>query len=519
MEHMADNKCQNNSENKSGSLPQYGKKGHKPRRPYAVKEVSLDSIHSNAIEYWNKTSGFKDVTKFAWNNIIGYPMDSSNIYPGATGEVNPSAIMKIEFVPGPGWAKSVDDGVNRSLAKTMARIRANLSTSNIGFETADLGIMLASTSSIATNIALAKRVLESTTVWRDRNYAYPRGLVKAQGFNWEDVAFNVNTYIPKLNSLIDMYNGMSLLDIFDVYDRQYSLTHNIFADEDSQFGQLYIFVPTGYYVYNDTATPSMADYKKFPEFKTFDDLLNVINEQIQSWYTSSDLYLINGVLQRAFKDAPRQKIPHYEGETISPVVERTFLMQIMNMSIYPELKNLSITQDPTTQNYVIWTPVANCSGKKQDLLRADKQILRIFEEDVSADDNMEMTRLMGFLGGAAGMDKHYFCTNCGSELVVGMSIYEYIATTNEVIETKYNSNIITILDNAGNIYNSSMHHVLALMPFRYIPAMWINESTTIANTLISGCIGDMYNWMFYNRADWDKLQFQAYQSFWEPKNI
>lgn len=130
-----------------GNLPQYGKKGHTPRKPYVRREENLDEIKTNKIEYWNKTSGFANVSKFNWDLIIGRPRESSftpsTTYPvSVPTEYNPTQLMTIDLVTGPGWASNINDGVNRSLAMVMAKIRATLSTSNIGFETADLGIYL-----------------------------------------------------------------------------------------------------------------------------------------------------------------------------------------------------------------------------------------------------------------------------------------------------------------------------------------------------------------------------------------
>lgn len=505
-----------NCETKEGKvLPQYGKKGHKPRKNYSRGKINIDEISANDIKYWNQTSGYENVTKFAWNNIIGMTYPYANFIDGATqfAAYSAPAIMSIEFAYGPGYADSVSNGVNRSLARIMASIRASLSTSNIGFETADLGIFLSATSSIAIMLGHAKRVLESRTVWKDKNYVYPRGLVQAMGFKWKDIANHYNDYAARLNSLIDMYNGMKLLDIFMIYDRQYSLAHSIFADEDSELGQLYIFKPAGYYTYDDTATPSKATWHKIPAFKDFNALLDTIQTMIDSWYGSSDLYTINGVLHRAFKDAPLQNMPYYTNEIINPVVERTFLMQIMNMTICSEPINMDITQEPTTQNYVIWKPsilygptslpeVANDPSYKT--LIASHHLLRLFENDVTADDNMELTRLMAF--GTRDSDSTSVKINlnsCGSEFVTHVFAYKYDAASDSVIEIKLNGNIINLTTDTTiphNRFSDRVQMLEALSAFRYIPTVFITsgpDPLSIAN--FYGVYGDTYNWMQYSK--------------------
>jgi hypothetical protein len=528
---MSNNSKSNKVKGGSNSLPQYGKKGHKPRRRFERSEVCLDEIQTNDISYWNKTSGFNDVTKFNWDLIVGHKRNIKDIFSERIGSYiesslfyNPPQVMSINFVMGPGFASSVDDPVNRALAHVMAKIRASLSTSNIGFETADLGILFAATSSIAAIIGYAKRVLESYTVWRDRNYVYPRALISAMGCNYTDIANNINKYAAMLNSAIDRYNNMSLLDCFDIYDRQYSMCHNIFADEDSQFGQLYIFKPENYYVYDDTSTPNKAVSNTFdPE--SFNDILSIIERALSSWYNSSDLYQINGTLLRAFRDAPKQYIPHYNiDDIITPVVDRAFLMQIMNCSIDGEMLDrdtLDITQEPTTQNYVIWTPkgepVVNRYSARSSVL------LRLFEEDVSNEDNMELTRLinMPIVVKDEDTDMYYdLFENSGSEIVTSIQIYTFDATVgtfSPVRVSTFDSNELTVpFDDNGNFITM----MCDMQAFRYIPTIYVittNDQGT--NKVFRGTLGDVYNWMIYNQADWKVLNFVAFQSLWTPKNL
>lgn len=507
------------SKGTSKSLPQYGKKGHKPRTPYTRKEVSLDEIRTNDIQYWNKTSGFTDVTKFNWDLIIGRKRSAGHLTPilpeKIGGELNPAQIMLIHYIAGPGYASNVDSGVNRALAQLMARIRSSLSTSNIGFETADLGIFFSSTSSIAMLIGYAKRILESYTVWKDRNYVYPRALITAQGCLYEDIAANINSYSARLNAAIDMYNNMSLLDCFDIYDRQYSMAHNIFADEDSQFGQLYMFIPDNYYVYVDTATPSKAVSVDFNPMD-FISVLLAIDESIAAWYNSSDLYQINGTLLRAFKDAPRQHIPHYERtDIINPVVDRAFLMQIMNCTIHNvDVGSLDIIQDASTQNYVIWNPVVTSQEETFYVDNVTDVMLRVFEENVDPDDCMEMTRLLNFATEIA--PNVYHLKDCGSEVVTAIDILTYDAQLNTISKNTLTENYVI----AGNPFTTDFRSFLAMQAFRYLPTVHVlGRFGTSDEYAYLGVVGDLYNWMIYNATDWHILQFVAYQSLWMPKNL
>ena len=511
---------------KTKNYPQYGKKGKKPRVATNRSSVDLDSIRTNDISYWNKTSGFSNVSKFNWDLIVGNPRNvSATVIPNAatpkSAEVlNPAQIMALHFVLGPGWASNTNDGVNRALSQIMSHIRSTLSTSNIGFETADLGIFFASTSSIACNIGFAKRVLECYDSWKDRNYVYPRALLEAQGFKYEDIRDNINQYAARLNAAIDLYNNFSIVDAFDIYDRQYSMAHNVFMDEDSEYGQVYLFIPDNYYTYSDTTKPSKAVYSPFSGFTSFDTLLDIIETALGSWRGSSDLYNINGTILRAFKDTPKQVIPYYEMHTkVDPVVDRAFLMQIMNCSIVGPLDagngQMDITQDPTTQNYVIWKPKATLQGANQrPIADAPVQVLRLFENDVTEDDNMELTRLVNFINGMNAL-----LEDCGAEIITQIELYTYDTITDKTTMALIERNLLDFIKGDADL-EANLKALAYVNPFRYIPCihlMYHDSESALGSYL--GMAGDVYNWMLYTKEDWKQLQFVAMQSYWKPKNM
>lgn len=513
------------------SLPQYGKKGHKPRNKREVSKVEYDKLHWNDPKYWNKLSTFNNVTKFSWDTVIGNPRNADLLFVKGTDDgydnqlvktgdytvINPAAMMVMDTVIGPGWAEDVNDGVNLGLASIMAKIRASLSTSNIGFETADLGIFFAATGAIAAQIGQAKRMLEARKSSADRNYLYPRGIIASLGDDYDNVYNNINEYAARLNKCIDRYNEMNLIEGFDIYGRQYAMAHSIFMDEDSALGQLYAFRIRNYYVYQDTAKPSHAEYKNLANYK-FETILAAIEEMLNAWYGSGDLYSINGVLLRAFKDAPRQHIANFSmDDAISPTVDRSFLMQIMNMSIVtlPAVgwETFNITQEPTKQNYVIWKPkgVTSTDGINEvgHVVFAERQMLRLFEDDISQDDNAELTRLLTF------SDNDGTLRNCGSEIVTEVHINRYDATTNLIKTSKLRSNVVSLSQESVN--TSAIAALMQIQSFRYIPAIYVWHTVRFDTTSESefyGVVGDVYNWMLYSRKDWALLQREMYRSLW-----
>lgn len=515
---------------------QYGKKGWKPRTSRISRpKVNLDDITTNKIEYWNKTDAFTNVTKFAWPLIIGQRTDWTRAMNVTNLDAGwePAQVMRINFVPGPGYTNGdVHDGPNHALAQLMTKIRASLSTSNIGFETADLGIMLASTASIAALIGAAKRAFGVFHDWENKNLVHPRCILKSMGLEYDDMRSHFNDYAGQLKSLIEEYNALELLDIFDVFDRQYTLTHTIFADEDSQYAQLMYFWPEGYYQYDETdpAAPKARFYFLRQGGFTMQVLLDAISGAINAWKRSSDFYTINGPLHRAFKDAPVQSIPQLdEYEVIKPVVDRVMTMQIMNMTIMGNAKGdtLDITQKLPDQDALVWQPSTTIGPYGQwnwGYQTSDTRILRLFEDDPTADDNMELSRLIChgtyYATGDDIIIGNVDCTGAGTEFVTTVGLYSYDGPSNTVQSTILHCNILNLGADSGSTEDDALAVIRGLSPFRYIPAVFVYGPDAYSGTTrFCGVLGDLYNYMEYDLRDFSRLQFQALRSIWTPKNI
>lgn len=539
---MQENKKYCKDENDSGK--QYGKKGRKPRNMNReVTYTKMEDIQSNDPRYYNKTSMFDNVTKFTWPLIVGQQLKPGDLLgkkwlssagystlPNARYTV--PAGMKIDVVTGPGWASSVQDGVNRSLAVLMAQIRSSLSTNQIGFETADLGLFLTSTSSISMLLGYARKLIAARNEWMSKNYVYPRGFYKMHGLDYDVENARIQQTIVAFNQAVDMFNNMQIPDFSDVYDRQFALMNNVYLDEDSQYGQIYSFAPVNYYTYQDTSGTAL--YTSMPASSTgLPGIIGAAQSLLNAWYTSSDLFNINGVLQRSFKDHPRLRLQHVSlDDVITPITDRFIIMQVQNMSIIPldipmsastaAPAEFNITQDPSDPTYIKWTPYVSTTTWNQAPIVGDYHLLRVFEDDLSADDNMEMTRLLTFCNpetspDSANNDVH-FCNMCGPEIVFKVTVGYYDTVRDTYVQAaSFDSNYVDI-DPANT---SDAANAIALSGFRYIPTIYAWSKPTGSSTVPTfvGIIGDFYNYMLYSRSDYIDLNNVALQSIWIPKSI
>ena len=502
-------------------------KGKKPRSRRDRPCAKLEDKVTNDVRYWNKVEGYNNVTKLQWPLIIGRRFLPNQVLPASyypsmkrVNDMRIPQIMTIDLVTGPGWASTTQDGVNRALSTTMSNIRSSLSTSNIGFAPADLGIFMTSTYNIGCVIGYLKKMIAARNRWNPRNYAYPRGFYKAHGFDWDVETESINQTLARFNAIIDQFNNMSLLDLSELFDRQFTLFHNVYLDEDSDYGQMYSFKPVNFYLYDDKQ--SKAIYKQ-PNWRTFSDVLNDLEAMVNAWLLSDDFYQINGTLHRAFKDHPRLTIDHATVEDIiTPTTDRDILMQVMNMTITPidyssavEFVANDITQDKSNPTYIQWKPRTNPTIDATHPVVDNHYLMRAFEDELTQDDNMEMTRLLNMKDVSSEFVEsavtYYYYTNCGAELVQAVDLWYYDPALEDVV------NVGNLKSNYINTASLTFPTAASITNFRYIP-MLMMYSVKDQNLEFSGLLGDVYNYMILSNKDWQALNAVAYQSVWLPKD-
>ena len=513
-----------------------GKKGTR-RAPRAQTDMS--KVTDNALEYYNKyPTDYNAAFNFPWFKVMGTPIPYDEIISGipgaATYKVGNSRLpntMIINYVPGPGVCADVQDPANRTFAMIMADLYAKTSGASLGFNSAQLAMQLTSITSILNAIGEAQRALSCTEFWKTTNANYPRGLVRALGFNWEDLTQNKANYVTRLNSIIHMFNNMQVPAFIDIYNRQYTLASNLYVDEDDDFGQVYAFRQKGIYNYV-FASANKVQYCEFTPYAysevNFDTFLDLIQNALFKWVNSDDFYKVNGALLRAYKDAPTITVPDSEISTvIAPSKPDHILMQIMNCDILGEdiIDGLKIYEN-VVKNVIYFQPTFGrvADGYKDSYPHlANKRLLRLFDPNPTTDVNCEATRLLTKLGivdkhivtpdGEDTTTQYYGVQSMQSELITSIDICtigdDY--SSNEIVSIK--GNVLDIMA-AGKFNNISI--AMSVMPFRYLPPIYVVSNSDGANEIgYISTMGDWYNYTTVDDTVVDNMNRVALLSMWQ----
>lgn len=526
----------------------YPKRGGKPHSErYTRTPVDITKVTTNDPAYYNKNKfEYEQSTKIPWDKVFGdivpfsdlvyNKAESTTTWKGHSYEgVNQSfpCIMAMDFVPGPGYCGNPQDPVNRAFTQLIGDIYSRTTGGDLGYQEADLAMFLTSTSSIACLIAHLSRALRASSFWISRNITYPRALLPAMGYFYADLAKNINTYAARLNACIRAFNNMKMPNFLDIYPRQFALCNNVYVDEDSAFGQVIFFKPVGVYKYIDTR--SSCVWTELPSFTSTETIplmekdLGLLEEIISLWYKSSDLFRINGSLQRAYKESSFLTIPEFStAETLNPVLDRNIMLQVMNASILDynkiDASSLDIIQDPV-QNVVYWKPMTK-PGETFDVSH-DVTLLRAYDETVSADDNMEMTRLLVMPTTKVNLANPSLtvddCVNCGPELVVGVNVvtYDREQDFNTGFTRRANNMLVDLTAAFPLPAWSELQGAIASSNIRYFPTTLIGYLTKYgtdpAEFSSITLLGDLYNYTYFTSTQWKQLQTTAMYSLWKVK--
>lgn len=491
-------------------------------------EVVMDKLTHNNPAYYNKNAlDYNDTMAIPWFKIIGNRTGMEKAIPESLLEENGPGtsirehkfptIMAIDVVPSIGACDgSALNPVNKCFTMMFNELAAKTANANIGFQMPDLAMYLTSMSSVQSLIAYAKKVLGTTNFWRTKNISYPMALTSAHGFRWNEISQSRTNFVTMLNDLIRMFNSMRVPHFTEVFDRQYAMFNSVFVDEDDDFGQIYTFRPRGFYKYVDTEMKCVwtpCDYLGEASSSSFTRLLGEIEDALKAWYQSDDYRLINGALLRAYGDVPSYVIETatVDGD-IAPTTDKYFLLQIMNMDIIPysDLSNLDIAQHSTTVGGLItWQPI--CTNPALPSASMD-HFLRIYNANVTLDDNCEMTRLCTVWQETA--DGIWTLQSSGTELIVGITLFEVDSSSFGGSSVARITSNFEYFKGNDNISSSAL-----LQAFRYLPFLPVATSLSESDVSLQGCLGDIYNYTCLPNNVLSRMHEVALYSIWKPSIV
>lgn len=493
-----------------------------------------------------------------------------NTLNNATASVAVPGVMVLDWYPTIGKADQPTDPAAVLGKEMYARVRAAYS-GTLRADAPDYVVYVMALSSLFTYIAWLKRLYRALSAYNPTNYIIPDGILGAMGLSQADIQSlrtNKTQLWQLINELVHQSRKFTCPSSLDIMNRHYWMSDNVYLDDNSLNGQIYMFNLRGVYFYSEqkvmdpSGTLTDVDaagliIKELPwvRYKGASNENTVLTptilyefgrEMIDRLVAWDESYTINGYLQRAYEGQPGFVVSEIMAdEIISPVYEPEVLMQIENSAAVPMAGAARMDPYMIVRQIVATNALHHSNAiyvAKSDITTAEytqytnaglltvQPVLSIRSDNPSVGDNIVASRLnciptdfkeatLGYAfewaTGTNGLDPAYIVqVDAGTEIPVGWYIYDQLppATAGEVMSNRFKCHFeqrtsLTPTTGGTMVRGNLIHAMLVLPSFDWHPKallMWLPGASS-GEGPSAYFVGDIHNLTSISREDLKNL--------------
>lgn len=373
------NKSSNNKKNKEYNAD-YERKSNSEEKEETPKVPRMNNAK------WYMPSDFlMNQHNYSMEGILGIPFDMSDSTPA---DVDTPTIMSIIFQHTPGdtsrdimnFADPKSAPVNVA-AKYLYTTLSSRNKKTTNYQPQDIALAIFAESELISMFALGMRVYGVALQLNSRNRDIPRKLIKAMGFDPDDVMDNMTKFRNIYNVLAQAANALKFVGNFKAFEKAWALFANYYADENADMCQYIVpsFDQIG--VYTEAVDPSepstLVKTIKYESIGTFgswtvNGFFTKLKKMIDNLQTSTLMNyvyadLINYMVDEGATAYQFSLLP--DMFLIAPEYNELFLTQVHNLEIRGIPTFNDITQDPTNniiETHISWknaeVPAWDCAS-------------------------------------------------------------------------------------------------------------------------------------------------------------
>lgn len=400
-------------------------------------------------------------------------------------------VIQLGWIPSVGYSDSNSSPASVTARELYARVRSSFS-GELPENGPDILMYLLALDSVFTYIGHLKRVYRTLNSYSIYNYQIPDACLNAMGFQSAAIE-ELRSDLPRFNSIINqliyMASKFKCPKVFDLFDRHYWMTDNVYTDDATIASQLFVFNVEYLYQWDGTgSTGTQLKAVLVPRVKQtygsdlIDSLFKFGTRLLDALTGDDDALTISGHLVRAFDGVP-QWSPTQLGfdEVLNPVYVPEVLPQIENAFASRLSTNakadLVISQDPNT-NTIIHKPVrTGTTGSVPGHI--NNAVLNLKSLDPSAQEVTIATRLASYVDFEGSViapvvdgDTTSYAILCGTELVTAITLYsgtDISGTFNSYFETSYDVSSTSISGSKMFDLATQFDAVVEMGSFNYHP--------------------------------------------------
>lgn len=345
-------------------------------------------------------------------------------------------IWTIGIVPTYGVCDSPVSAANISARNLYSFVR-HANSGHTNYEAADLMLYILAMDSIFSLYQHCARAYGVMRLYSQDNRYLAKALVTAMGFDYDDLSSQMADFRAFINLIAVKASAYKVPADFTMYIRHMWMYANIFADSNSPKAQSYLFVPDGFWQYDEYNGAGKLVYAPIGSGRKLSQLKSYVNSLFNPIIASEDCNIMSGDIQKAFGEKCFGLSTIAEDYTVGIAYNPEVLEQIHNARAYELDTTIEITQDAdvgsATEGCIIYRPKISytISGTNAKAPAVDRvsMILDLGYHTPEPGINMVATRLWPTIGNGTldGTAYKADILSCGSEIPVWFETYEFDA--------------------------------------------------------------------------------------------
>ena len=353
----------NNSNRNKNSYSKYKKGNNKnsgrsynENRPLDREAKINSSMISEQDPFWyaKDEKAIANMATFPWNNIVG------DKYPGmAKGTTSNDRTPAIITYPVWHCIGSSDTSRNNYLtraADTYYQYVTQGFTGAVDFEAPDLLFTALAGESLLALLIEGKRAYGLMKYYLQNNKYYARTIVRALGFDFDDLNDNLANFRTEYNIRVAQINKLiAIPKSFFIGDRWEYLASWIFTDTDSpEYSTAYAYVIQGCLKYEATAIntgTALSWANKSSDFLTVKSFFAFLDSLINA-LTDSDARDIYGAIRRVYDPSQLKVVSELEEDFTTTIVRNDVIAMAIHNTMTLHRLNSSVTATNDAQKFL-----------------------------------------------------------------------------------------------------------------------------------------------------------------------
>lgn len=325
---------------------------------YAITTGSRDNDPS-----WYVPNGqlLKDVASFPYGIATGRPIKKAGINTTllTSSQINDyvlPGIMAYYITPTFGKVDSNTSALNVAANAFFTAVRHATSGTSY-YEAPNLMTYMLGMASAYSYYSYLIRAYGVMTHFSMLNRYTPQALITAMGIDYEDLKDNLADFRLAVNQFAYKLASFCVPRDMNYLTRQIFLYESIYTDADNAKAQYYMYVPDGFYVYQEAQdggkNVASLDYQQMNPVSTRGDgatllktsvLIEFMDTIMEPLITSEDIRYMSADILKAYGAGNLFKVaPISETYSVTPVYNREVLSQFENAYIYPAFNSITIS--------------------------------------------------------------------------------------------------------------------------------------------------------------------------------